>query len=89
MSKTIKLDHAQVMSQLEEIEKALDSVAIAAPSDSAVGDNKLSYTDAWFENEKAIHEQLELYVKAVRQNIADTKSNVTSLKEQDEAITSK
>ncbi|MTH55082.1 hypothetical protein GKZ89_16885 [Bacillus mangrovi] len=85
----IKLEHTGVMKQLEDMEKALSRIVIESPDEISLGENKLAYTDAWLASEQLVKELLEQYVQAVKQNIEDTKANITHLKEQDEAIAAK
>lgn len=49
-------------------------------------ENSLDYTKKYHEREENIKTMLGDYKKAVQKNIEDTKDNVDSLKEQDEAI---
>ncbi|WP_390894853.1 DUF5344 family protein, partial [Bacillus spizizenii] len=48
--------------------------------------NSLDYTKKYHDREENIKTMLGDYKKAVQKNIGDTKDNVDSLKEQDEAI---
>ncbi|MTH55065.1 hypothetical protein GKZ89_16800 [Bacillus mangrovi] len=84
---TIKLDHNTVMSQLEEMERALKEVVIEPFDAASLGDLKLAFTELLLQREESIHVMAREYIEAVSKNIEDTKANVTSLKEQDEAIT--
>ncbi|AZB44988.1 hypothetical protein CEF21_20815 [Bacillus sp. FJAT-42376] len=84
---TIKLDHTTVMSQLKEMENALKEVVIEPFDAASLGDMKLAFTDIMLQREESIHRMAKEYIEAVSKNIEDTKANVTSLKEQDEAIT--
>ncbi|WP_257348169.1 YwqI/YxiC family protein [Pseudalkalibacillus decolorationis] len=86
-SQQIKLNHAVVMAKLGEVKSALESLQLAPPPSEQLGQNKLSYTDFWQEREQGIHKMIKEYISVVEKNIDDTKANVDSLKEQDEAIT--
>ncbi|MBU8580385.1 YwqI/YxiC family protein [Bacillus paralicheniformis] len=86
MSKTIKLNHAAVMKQLEQVSSTLQAVSLKSPSAVALGRNNLDFTKKWLEREAEICNMVEQYKEAVRKNIEDTRSNVDTLKEQDEAI---
>jgi hypothetical protein len=80
----IKLNHAEMMKQLDEIKRALDALVLEGPAD--VGQNKLDFTQKWQEREEMIHQFVSQYVTIVHKNVEDTRANVDSLKEQDEAI---
>jgi hypothetical protein len=80
----IKLNHAEMMKQLDEIKRALDALVLEGPAD--VGQNKLDFTQKWQEREEMIHQFVSQYVTIVQKNVEDTRANVDSLKEQDEAI---
>jgi Family of unknown function (DUF5344) len=85
----IKLNYETVMKELDEVKSALANVKIAPPQASTLGKNKLDFTTYWLEREARIHQLINEYVEIVEKNIEDTKANVRSLKEQDEAITTK
>ncbi|QHZ45189.1 MULTISPECIES: YwqI/YxiC family protein [Bacillus] len=89
MSKTIKLNHAAVMKQLDQVKSALDSLSLKGPSAGDLGQNNLDFTKKWLEREGTIHDMIKQYKEAVDKNIEDTRSNVDSLKEQDQAIARK
>ncbi|MCY8269966.1 YwqI/YxiC family protein [Bacillus sonorensis] len=89
MSKTIKLNHKVVMKQLDQVKSALDSLSLNGPSAGSLGQNKLDFTKKWLEREETICDMVNQYKEAVYKNIEDTRSNVNSLKEQDEAIARK
>jgi hypothetical protein len=80
----IKLNHAEMMKQLDEIKRALDALVLEGPAN--VGQNKLDFTQKWQEREEMIHQFVSQYVTIVQKNVEDTRANVDSLKEQDEAI---
>jgi Family of unknown function (DUF5344) len=80
----IKLNHAEMMKQLDEIKRALNALVLEGPDD--VGQNKLDFTQKWQEREEMIHQFVSQYVTIVQKNVEDTRANVDSLKEQDEAI---
>lgn len=52
-----------------------------------IGRNLLDFTTYFLEREERIHQFINDYVQIVGKNIEDTKANVRSLKDQDEAIT--
>lgn len=80
----IKLNHAEMMKQLDEIKRALDALVLDGPDD--VGQNKLDFTEKWLEREEMIQQFVSQYVTIVQKNVEDTRVNLDSLKEQDEAI---
>ena len=80
----IKLNHAEMMKQLDEIKRALDALVLDRPEDA--GQNKLDFIEKWQEREEMIHQFVSQYVTIVQKNVEDTRANVDSLKEQDEAI---
>ncbi|TXC89527.1 hypothetical protein FS935_16735 [Metabacillus litoralis] len=84
---TIKLNYQAVIKDLNEAKSALLHVKLATPSSSDLGKNKLDYTRYFLEREVRIHQLINEYVSIVEKNLEDTKVNVRSLKEQDEAIT--
>ncbi len=86
MSKTIKLNHAAVMKKLEQVSSTLQAVSLKSPPARALGRNNLDFTKKWLEREAEICNMVKQYKEAVRKNIEDTRSNVDTLKEQDEAI---
>ncbi|RIW30400.1 hypothetical protein D3H55_16840 [Bacillus salacetis] len=83
----IKLNHAAVMAKLNDVINSLERLQMNPPAEGQLGRNKLGYTDAWIQREQNIHQLLKEYIAVVEKNVEDTKANVTSLKEQDEAIT--
>ncbi|MBZ5750034.1 MULTISPECIES: YwqI/YxiC family protein [Metabacillus] len=83
----IKLNYDAVMKELNEVKSALANVTIATSQSSSLGENRLDFTTYWLEREARIHQLINEYVEVVEKNVEDTKANVRSLKEQDEAIT--
>ncbi|MEG7379490.1 YwqI/YxiC family protein [Bacillus subtilis] len=83
----IKLKYDTVIKTLETVKNALAGVSIGAAGSN--GKNNLEYTKKYHEREASIKTMLGDYKKAVQKNIEDTKDNVDSLKEQDEAIGAK
>ena len=83
----IKLNYDAVMKELNEVKAALANVTIVIPQSSNLGENQLDFTNYWLEREARIHQLINEYVEVVEKNVEDTKANVRSLKEQDEAIT--
>ncbi|WP_273129697.1 YwqI/YxiC family protein [Bacillus weihaiensis] len=84
---TIKLNYGTVVKELNEAKSALQSINLRSPRSKEMGKNKLDYTSYFLEREAQIHQLLSEYVSIVEKNIDDTKVNVRSLKEQDEAVT--
>ncbi|XQY91806.1 YwqI/YxiC family protein [Metabacillus sp. HB246100] len=84
---TIKLNYGTVVKEFNEAKSALQSINLRSPSSKEMGKNKLDYTRYFLEREAQIHQLLSEYVSIVEKNIDDTKVNVRSLKEQDEAVT--
>jgi hypothetical protein len=85
----IKLNYDAVMKELNEVKSALANTTIALPQSSSLGQNRLDFTTYWLEREARIHQLINEYVAVVEKNVEDTKANVRSLKEQDEAIARK
>jgi len=84
---TIKLNYEAVVKEINEADSALSSVKLTVPVSSDMGKNRLDFTAYFLEREKRIHQFMNDYVQIVGKNLEDTKANVRSLKEQDEAIT--
>jgi len=84
---TIKLNYEAVTKELNEAESALSSVKLTVPASGDIGRNFLDFTTYFLEREERIHQFINDYVQIVGKNIEDTKANVRSLKDQDEAIT--
>ncbi|MEW8987224.1 MAG: DUF5344 family protein [Bacillus sp. (in: firmicutes)] len=51
-----------------------------------LGNNHLDFTERWSSRETAIASDIAAYIERVTKNIEDTRSNVDSIKQQDEAI---
>lgn len=86
-SSEIKLNYEHVISTLENAEQALPPLFISNVFEGINGQNKLQFIEAWLEREEVIRNMLKEYVSIVEKNIVDTKDNVKTIKEQDEAIT--
>ncbi|MGE6203852.1 YwqI/YxiC family protein [Guptibacillus hwajinpoensis] len=86
-STEIKLNYSEVMTKLEEAMNAVQHLTLPEPSAGQLGRNKMNYTDAWINREQNLQRLLQDYMTVVQKNLEDTKANVDSLKEQDEAIT--
>jgi predicted secreted protein len=84
---TIKLNYEAVMKELKEANSSLANVNLPTPNSGDLGKNRLDFTSSFLEREARIHQLINQYVQVVAKNIEDTKANVRSLKEQDEAIT--
>ncbi|MBU5465787.1 YwqI/YxiC family protein [Virgibacillus sp. MSJ-26] len=86
-SSEIKLDYEHVISTLENAEQALPPLFLSNVYEGINGANKLEFIEQWLEREEGIRELLNQYIEIVEKNIEDTKANVKTIKEQDEAIT--
>ncbi len=86
-STEIKLHYSEVIAKLEKAKNAVQHLTLPEPSSGQLGRNKLNYTDAWINREQNLQSLLKDYMTVVQKNLEDTKANVDSLKEQDEAIT--
>ncbi|MGG1688412.1 YwqI/YxiC family protein [Pseudalkalibacillus sp. NRS-1564] len=86
-STEIKLNYSEVMTKLEEAMSAVQHLTLPEPSGGQLGRNKMNYTDAWINREQNLQSLMKDYMTVVQKNLEDTKANVDSLKEQDEAIT--
>ncbi|MYL62228.1 hypothetical protein GLW07_02545 [Bacillus hwajinpoensis] len=86
-STEIKLNYSEVMTKLEVAKNAVQHLTLPEPSTGQLGRNKMNYTDAWINREQNLQRLLKDYMTVVQKNIEDTKANVDSFKEQDEAIT--
>lgn len=83
---TIQLNHKEVVAKLNEIRNAVEALSLKGPSAGSLGENKLDFTTKWLEREMSLHELVSQYKEAVLKNLEDTRDNVNTLKEQDEAI---
>ncbi|MTH55001.1 hypothetical protein GKZ89_16480 [Bacillus mangrovi] len=86
---TVKLEHDEVMKQLEDMIKALNDLKLETFNKEELGENEMAFTKMWLEKEEYVQKTAAEYVTAVLKNIEDTKDNVNYLREQDEAITTK
>lgn len=86
-STEIKLNYSEVITKLEEAKNAVQHLTLPEPSSGQLGRNKMNFTDAWTSREQNLQSLLKEYITVVQKNLEDTKGNVDSLKEQDEAIT--
>ncbi|MCM3164002.1 DUF5344 family protein [Metabacillus litoralis] len=82
----IQLIHSDVMDKLDEVQKAIENVKLEDAPVSLLGENYLTYTIEWKEREQNIIRLIDDYMKELEKNVADTKINVTAMKNQDEAI---
>lgn len=80
----IKLKYDTVIKTLESVKDALADVTIGVAGSQWKKQPRLH--EKYHEREENIKTMLGDYKKAVQKNIEDTKDNVDSLKEQDEAI---
>ncbi|WP_338778772.1 DUF5344 family protein [Metabacillus sp. FJAT-52054] len=87
METLIKLKHADVVDQLNQISQTLEQLNLPLPSTELLGENKLRLTAEWIKRENEIHNMIEEYKRAVQKNIEDTRANIDYLREQDESIT--
>ncbi|WP_147534941.1 YwqI/YxiC family protein [Bacillus marasmi] len=83
---TIQLKHDEVMKRLTKVKEALAALALPNPNEQVLGNNKLDFADQWTSRETAIASNFASYIEIVSKNIEDTRSNVSSIKQQDEAI---
>lgn len=86
-STEIKLDYDQVINTLEKAEQALPPLFMTNVFGGINGQNKMAFIEEWLEREESIRELLKQYAGIVKKNIADTKDNVKTIKDQDEAMT--
>lgn len=83
----IKLDYDHVINTIEQAEDKLPPLFLTNVFKGITGQNELQFIESWLEREEGIRELLKLYVEIVEKNIEDTKANVKTIKDQDEAIT--
>ncbi|WP_147534936.1 YwqI/YxiC family protein [Bacillus marasmi] len=83
---TIQVKHNEVMKRLTKVKEALAALNLPNPNEQVLGNNKLDFTDLWTSRETAIASDIAAYIEIVAKNIEDTRSNVDSIKQQDEAI---
>ncbi|WP_147535942.1 YwqI/YxiC family protein [Bacillus marasmi] len=83
---TIQVKHDEVMKRLTKVKEALSALNLLNPNEQLLGNNKLDFTDRWTSRETTIAFDIASYIEIVAQNIEDTRSNVDSIKQQDEAI---
>ncbi|MDL4840552.1 YwqI/YxiC family protein [Aquibacillus rhizosphaerae] len=83
----IKLNHAEIMRKLNQIQNTTRTLRLKTPPSSKLEDNRLEFTDKWEKREANLVQLIDEYVSIVEKNVVDTEANVTSLKDQDEAIT--
>ncbi|MFJ5964135.1 YwqI/YxiC family protein [Bacillus sp. NPDC093026] len=84
----IKLNNQLVMGKLDEVSQAVEALMMKKASDK-VGENSLEFVSKWTVREAKINEMVSAFKKALIKNVQDTRSNVKTLKEQDEAIAAK
>lgn len=84
----IKLNYQTVMEKLDEVSQAVEALAMKKAADKA-GENSLEFVTKWTAHEAEINEMLSSFKEALIKNVQDTRSNVKTLKEQDEAIAAK
>ncbi|WP_147533664.1 YwqI/YxiC family protein [Bacillus marasmi] len=83
---TIQVKHDEVMKRLTKVKEALAALTLPNPNEQVLGNNKLNFTDQWKTRESTISSDIASYIEIVAKNIEDTRSNVGSIKQQDEAI---
>lgn len=86
-STEIKLDYNHVINTLEKAEQTLPPLFMTNVFEGINGQNKMAFIEEWLKREASIRELLKQYVEIVEKNIADTKDNVKTIKDQDEAMT--
>lgn len=84
----IKLNYQTVMDKLDEVSQAVESLAMKKAADKA-GENSLEFVTKWTAREAEVSEMVSSFKEALIKNVQDTRSNVKTLKEQDEAIAAK
>lgn len=84
----IKLNYQTVMDQLDEVSQAVEALAMKKAADK-VGENSLEFVTKWTAREAEVSEMVSSFKEALIKNVQDTRSNVKTLKEQDEAIAAK
>ncbi|MGE6630522.1 YwqI/YxiC family protein [Bacillus sp. NPDC077027] len=84
----IKLNYQVVMDKLDVVSQAVETLAMKKAAEK-VGENQLKFVSKWVEREAEIAEMVSDFRQALTKNIKDTRSNVKTLKEQDEAIAAK
>nr|MDF9460303.1 YwqI/YxiC family protein [Bacillus pumilus] len=81
----IKLNYQTVMNQLDEVSQAVEALMMKKARDKA-GENSLEFVTKWTAREAEVNEMVSNFKEALIKNVQDTRSNVKTLKEQDEAI---
>ncbi|MEY8693949.1 YwqI/YxiC family protein [Bacillus safensis] len=84
----IKLNYQTVMDKLDEVSQAVEALAMKKAADKA-GENRLEFVTKWTAREREVSEMVSSFKEALIKNVQDTRSNVKTLKEQDEAIAAK
>ncbi|MCY7673913.1 YwqI/YxiC family protein [Bacillus safensis] len=84
----IKLNYQTVIDKLDEVSQAVESLAMKKAADKA-GENSLEFVTKWTAREAEVSEMVSSFKEALIKNVQDTRSNVKTLKEQDEAIAAK
>ncbi|MEH3001180.1 YwqI/YxiC family protein [Bacillus pumilus] len=84
----IKLNYQTVMNQLDEVSQAVEDLMMKKAADKA-GENSLEFVTKWTAREAEVNEMVSNFKEALIKNVQDTRSNVKTLKEQDEAIAAK
>lgn len=83
---TIQVKHDDIIRRLAKVKDALGTLHLPNSNQQALGKNRLNFTDLWKTREADIASDIAAYIEKVARNIADTRSNVDSIKQQDEAI---
>ncbi|MDR0124085.1 YwqI/YxiC family protein [Bacillus zhangzhouensis] len=84
----IKLNYQTVMDKLDEVSQAVEALTMKKAVDKA-GENSLEFVTKWTAREAEVSEMVSSFKEALIKNVQDTRSNVKTLKEQDEAIAAK
>ncbi|MGX9290812.1 YwqI/YxiC family protein [Bacillus sp. A015] len=84
----IKLNYQTVMDKLDEVSQAVEALTMKKAADQA-GENSLEFVTKWTAREAEVGELVSSFKEALIKNVQDTRSNVKTLKEQDEAIAAK
>ncbi|UYO35571.1 YwqI/YxiC family protein [Bacillus zhangzhouensis] len=84
----IKLNYQTVMDKLDKVSQAVEALGMKKAADQA-GENSLEFVTQWTAREAEVSEMVSSFKEALIKNVQDTRSNVKTLKEQDEAIAAK
>lgn len=83
---TIQVKHNDIIKKLAKVNDALSALQFSNPNLQSLGNNSLDFTEQWKTREESIASDISNYINIVAKNIEDTRSNVDSIQQQDEAI---